>query len=251
MSVQLANNELGTIQPLREIADVVRAERNRRAQAGDTTPLYFHSDASQGLGHVDVHVARLGVDALTLNAGKVYGPKQVGCLWVDRFVRLQPLVRGGGQEKGVRSGTENVAGTIGFAYAIEQAMRHMRGEVARLTALRDTLERTLCETFPDAIVSGAQKKRLPGYLHISFPGLDAERLIFSLEMRGVLVATGSACAANKGTRSHVLTAIGLAPEVADGSLRITLGRLTTAETMPAATAILIEVIANEMKRVGR
>ena len=251
VSIHLANNELGTIQPLREIAEVVRAERQRRALAGEPTPIYFHSDASQGLGQIDVHVARLGVDALTLNAGKVYGPKQVGCLWTDRFVRLRPLVQGGGQERGVRSGTENIAGTIGFATAIEHATQHAHGEAKRLAKLRDYLESELTTAFPDAVVSGPRKKRLPGHLHISFPGLDAERLIFLLEMQGVLVATGSACAANKGTRSHVLTAINLAPEVADGSLRITLGRLADESNITRAAAILKEVIMGEAKRVGK
>lgn len=251
VSIQLANNELGTVQPLREIAEVVKQERQRRATAGENRPIYFHSDASQGLGQIDVHVARLGVDALTINAGKIYGPKQVGCLWVDRFVRVRPLVYGGGQEKGVRSGTENVAGTIGFAAAIELATQHMHSESKRLAGLRDTLESSLVAAFADSIVSGAAKKRLPGHLHISFPGLDAERLIFMLETRGVLVATGSACAANHGTRSHVLTAIGLAPEVADGSLRISLGRLSDEDVISRAADILKEVISSEMKRVGR
>jgi len=251
VSIHLANNELGTVQPLRDIAEVVRVERQRRAIAGEPTPIYFHSDASQGLGQIDVHVARLGVDALTLNAGKIYGPKQVGCLWTDRFVRLRPLVRGGGQERGVRSGTENIAGTIGFAAAIEFATQHAHGEAKRLAKLRDSLEAELIAAFPDAVLSGARKKRLPGHLHISFPGLDAERLIFLLEMQGVLVATGSACAANKGTRSHVLTAIKLAPEIADGSLRITLGRLTDETNITRAAAILKEVIMGEAKRVGK
>lgn len=248
VSIQLANNELGTIQPIRDIARVVQSERRRRLEVGDVTPIYLHSDASQGLGQIDVHVARLGVDALTINAGKIYGPKQVGCLWTDKTVKLQPLVRGGGQENGLRSGTENVAGTVGFATAIELAVAHKNSESKRLAALRDTFECGLCSAFPDAIVSGNRKKRLPGHLHISFPGLDAERLIFALEMENVLVATGSACAANRGTRSHVLTAIGLAPEVADGSLRMTLGRLTTDETIHRALAILEAVISREMKR---
>ena len=248
VSIQLANNELGTIQPLREIAEVVKRERQRRAFAGEARPIYFHSDASQGLGQIDVHVARLGVDALTINAGKIYGPKQVGCLWVDHFVRLRPLVRGGGQERGLRSGTENVAGTIGFATAIELAVEHANSESKRLAGLRDTLESSLIDAFPDAVVSGSRKKRLPGHLHISFPGLDAERLIFSLESRGVLLATGSACAANKGTRSHVLEAIGLAPAVADGSLRITLGRLSDEQKITSAAVILKDVITSEMER---
>ncbi len=251
VSIQLANNELGTIQPLRDIAEVVRVERRRRADAGESRPIYFHSDASQGLGQIDVHVARLGVDALTINAGKMYGPKQVAALWTDRFVRLAPIVYGGGQERGLRSGTENVAGTIGFAVAAEFAAGHAGGEAKRLGALRDSLEKQLVTSFPTAVISGARKKRLPGHLHISFPGLDAERLIFLLEAQNVYVATGSACAANKGTRSHVLTAIGLAPEVADGSLRLTLGRLSTTKNISAAAAILIRVIGAEMERVGR
>ena len=251
VSIQLANNELGTIQPLRDIAEVVRAERARRAEAGDPRPIYFHSDASQGLGQIDVHVSRLGVDALTINAGKLYGPKQVAALWTDRFVRLTPLVYGGGQEKGIRSGTENVAGVIGFAKAIQLAVEHTNGEAKRLIVLRDYLQRELIARFPNAVVSGAGKKRLAGHLHISFPGLDAERLLFALETQGVLVATGSACAANKGSRSHVLTAIGMTPEVADGSLRITLGRLSTNENIQAAAAILVRVISAEMERVGK
>ncbi len=251
VSIQLANNEVGTIQPLRDIAEIVRAERQRRADAGEQTPIYFHSDASQGVGQVDVHVARLGVDALTINAGKIYGPKQVACLWTDRFVRLRPLVRGGGQERNLRSGTENVAGTIGFATALELAVEHKNSESKRLASLRDTLEQRLLAAFPDAVISGARKKRLPGHLHISFPGLDAERLIFGLEAKGVLAATGSACAANKGTRSHVLTAMGIAPDIADGSLRLTLGRLTDDDVIARAADILITVIMSEKERVGK
>ncbi|MGB4762854.1 MAG: cysteine desulfurase family protein [Candidatus Saccharimonas sp.] len=250
VSVVLANNEIGTIQPLRDIATVIERERRRRADAGERTPLYFHSDASQGVGQIDVHVARLGVDALTVNAGKLYGPKQTALLWAASHVRLRPCIVGGGQERGLRSGTENVANVIGFATALELATSHRNFESKRLARLRDSIEATLVREFPTAVVSGARKKRLPGHLHISFPGLDAERLIFALELRGVLVATGSACAANKGTRSHVLTAIGLAPDVADGSLRITLGRLNDDETVADATAILVEVIKHEQERVG-
>ncbi len=251
VSIQLANNEIGTIQPLRDIATVVRAERQRRAEAGEQVPIYFHSDASQGIGQLDVNVARLGVDALTVNAGKLYGPKQVGLLWAASTVSLAPLLVGGGQERGLRSGTENVAGAIGFATALELAQQHARSESRRLGALRDHMQSQLVEAFPDAVVSGSQKKRLAGHLHISFPGLDAERLIFMLESRGVLVATGSACAANKGTRSHVLTAIGLDDATADGSLRITLGRLTDEAACQQATTAIIDVIRTEKARVSR
>ncbi|HSW78281.1 MAG TPA: cysteine desulfurase family protein [Candidatus Chromulinivoraceae bacterium] len=250
VSIALANNELGTIQPLRDIATVIRQEREARLSREDMTPIYLHSDASQGAGQIDIHVARLGVDLLTLNAGKVYGPKQVGLLWAASHVRLTPQIVGGGQERGLRSGTENIAGVIGFAGAMELAERHRKFESERLRGLRDELQKQLTSAFSDAIISGNEKKRLPGHLHISFPGIDAERLVFALEMRGVLVATGSACAANKGTRSHVLTAIGLAPEIADGSLRLTLGHLSTEENVRQAAEIIIEEITRERKRIA-
>lgn len=251
VSIALANNEVGTVQPLRDIAAVVREERARRLELGDTTPIYLHSDASQGAGQLDIHATRLGVDLLTLNAGKVYGPKQVGLLWAASHVRLKPQIVGGGQERGIRSGTENVAGVIGFARAMELAELHRKFESDRLRDLRDKLQARLVKAFPDAIISGHAKRRLPGHLHISFPKLDAERLVFGLEMRGVLVATGSACAANKGTRSHVLTAIGLDPSVADGSLRLSLGHLSDDENTKRAAAIIIEEVTRERERTQR
>lgn len=250
VSIALANNELGTIQPLRDIADVVRAERQARLARGDHTPIYLHSDASQGVGQLDVSVARLGVDLLTLNAAKVYGPKQMGLLWTASHVRLTPYIVGGGQERGLRSGTENVAGVIGFAKALELATEHRKHESKRLMQLRDALQTSLQASFPDAVISGNQKHRLGGHLHISFPNLDAERVLFLLENRGVFVATGSACAANKGTRSHVLTAIGLSPEIADGSLRLTLGHLSDETNTQRAAEIIIEEVQREYARAA-
>jgi len=197
-----------------------------------------------------VNVARLGVDMLTLNAGKVYGPKQVGLLWLSSQTKVEPKILGGGQERGLRSGTENVAGTIGFTKAYEMAFEHRKYESERLEKLRNYLQNILLEAFPEAVISGNQKSRLPSFLHISFPKLDAERLIFLLEDRGVLVASGSACAANKGTRSHVLTAIGLLPELADGSIRITLGHLSNEENTKQAGEIIIEEIKREYERMG-
>ncbi len=250
VSIALANGEIGTIQPLSDVAAVIREERARRLEDGNATPIYFHSDASQGAGLLDVHVARLGVDMLTLNAGKAYGPKQVGLLFVERSVRLNAQIVGGGQERGLRSGTENVAGTIGFATALELAERARKEESARLAGLRDYLENELVAAFPEAVVSGDHNHRLASHLHISFPGLDGERLVFLLENRGVLAATGSACAANKGTRSHVLETIGLAPEIADGSLRLSLGRLSSEENTKRAAKIIAEEVKNEYRRIG-
>lgn len=251
VSIALANHELGTVQRLREIADIVHTELRRRQEAGEETPIYFHTDASQGAGLIDINAARLGVDMMTLNAGKIYGPKQVGLLWAASHVRLAPLIVGGGQERGLRSGTENVAGAIGFARALELAAEHRHSETKRLSALRDQLQARLTEAFPDAVISGALKHRLAGHLHISFPGIDAERIVFGLERGGVLVATGSACAANKGTRSHVLMAIGMEPSVADGSLRLTLGRLNDDVNVQRAAERIIETVRAEYERMKR
>ena len=251
VSVALANNELGTVQPIRDIAQVIKSERESRLVSGNKTPIYLHCDASQGVGQLDVNVARLGVDMLTLNSGKIYGPKQVGILWAASHVKMQPLIIGGGQERGLRSGTENVAGTVGFAKALELVLEHRKFEADRLLALRDSLQKKLTDAFPSAIVSGHPKHRLAGHLHMSFSGLDGERLIFILENRGVMLATGSACAANKGTRSHVLTAIGLSDEQADGSIRITLGHLSTLENIKLAGEIIVEELVKEYQRVNR
>jgi len=188
----------------------------------------------------------------------MYGPKAVGLLWAKPGVLLKAQIVGGGQESGLRSGTENVAGVIGFAKAASLADAHRRTEAERLSGLRDTLQTALVEAFPEAIVSGSTKKRLPNFLHISFPGIDGERLVFMLETKGICVATGSACAANKGTRSHVLTAIGLAPEVADGlapevadgSLRITLGRLTTPEQIDRVIQEISSAVSAEQSRTN-
>ena len=251
ISIALANNELGTIQPIRDISEIVKNERMNRLEIGNKMPLYFHCDASQGVGQLDVNVARLGIDMMTLNAGKIYGPKQVGLLWMASHVRINPQIVGGGQERGLRSGTENVAGVIGFARALELVSDHRKFESERLAKLRDNMQVKLINAFPNAVISGYQKHRLSGHLHISFPGIDGERLIFLLENKGVLVATGSACAANKGTRSHILTAIGLADDVADGSIRITLGHLSNTDNINTAADIIISEVTNEYERTRK
>ena len=250
VSVGLANSEIGTIQPLSKIATIIENVRAERVVAGNKTPLYLHSDASQGAGQLDLHVTRLGVDMLTLNAAKIYGPKQVGLLYAARSVALRPQIVGGGQEAGLRSGTENVAGVIGMARALEIVDARRQDEVQRLGNLRDVLQNKLVDAFPEAILSGHQKHRLSSHLHIAFPGLDAERLVFGLEAEDVLVATGSACAANKGTRSHVLTAIGLDDAAADGSLRLTLGKQTEETAVEQAARIITAVVSKEKARVA-
>ena len=250
ISVGLVNNELGIIQPIDEIMQVVEVERERRRAAGESSPLYVHCDASQGLSLLDIKPKRMGIDLLTLSAAKVYGPKQVGLLWVRPGVTVSARIAGGGQEGGLRSGTENVAGVVGFAVAVELAAKRRSGEIKRLRGLRDEMQRTLEREFPWMIVSSDKKKSLANFLHISFPGIDAERLIFWLEQRGVMVATGSACAANKGTQSHVLTAIGMGDEAIRGSLRISLGRLSTEENCQEAVRLIVEAVRTEQERLG-
>lgn len=251
VSVGLANNEIGTVQPLSKIAEVLKQIRSERVAVGNKTPIYLHTDASQGAGQLDLHTTRFGVDMMTLNAAKAYGPKQVGLLYASRAVKLTPQIVGGGQEAGLRSGTENVAGVMGMSAALVKADGKRHGEVKRLGKLRDDLQKRLSDEFPQAVFSGHPKYRLSGHLHVSFPGVDAERLVFGLEARGVYVATGSACAANKGTRSHVLTAIGLDDKTADGSLRLSLGRGTDEQAIDQAFEAIKLEVHREIDRVAK
>lgn len=250
VSIELANGEVGTVQPIREIARVVQDERFRRLQKGDRRPLLLHTDVSQATGYLSINASTLGVDLMTLSAAKVYGPKQVGALWHADGIALRPLVRGGGQEGGIRSGTENVAGAVGFACALELAERMRKQEVARLGKLSGRLRQGLATMVPDVVFSGPAraKDRLPGLVHASFPGVEARRLVIALERRGVCVGTGSACAASHMRVSHVLQAIGLPGEVAMGSLRITLGRPTTEEEIDYALACIVECVRAERAR---
>lgn len=243
VSVSLANNELGTIQPLAEVSGILREVKLDRMRRGVRRQLLLHSDASQALNLLDVNVARLGVDLLTLNSAKVYGAKGVGALYASHDARLRPLVAGGGQERGLRSGTENVPGVIGFAAALAEAKKHVKSNRAKYRELKQIL---LSELQGYELVN--KKHALDNFLVLCYNGLDAERLIFLLEERGVYVATGAACAASKGVRSHVLAAIGLSDSEIAGSLRMSLGELNDAEQMHEAARIINEVVAAERER---
>ncbi|WP_058269874.1 cysteine desulfurase family protein [Olsenella massiliensis] len=251
VSVELANGEIGAIQPIRRLSQVVAAERRRRLEVGERRPLWLHVDASQAAGHLSVNVSTLGADLMTLSASKIYGPKQVGLLWASDDVTLSPLILGGGQEGGLRSGTENVAGVVAFAAALELADGLRAQESRRLRDLRNRLQRQILTACPWAWVSGPRKdaRRLPGLLHLCFPLLDARRLVILLERRGVSVGTGSACAASKMRVSHVLSAIGVPDEVAAGSLRLTLGRPTTEDEVTYAAEALVAAVHDEMGRL--
>ncbi|MBR2993919.1 cysteine desulfurase [Candidatus Saccharibacteria bacterium] len=243
ISVSLANNELGTIQPLAEIGALVKNVRIGRLKRGIKTPIYLHSDASQALNLLDINVARLGVDMLTLNAAKIYGPKGVGALYVSHDVKLTPISVGGGQEQGLRSGTENVPGVIGFATAIHETKEHLNGNRKKYANYKRIL---LSELKDYELVN--KKHSLDNFVVLCYNGIDAERLIYLLEERGVYVATGAACAASKGKKSHVLAAIGLTDSQIAGSLRLTLGETNDEEQVHEAAKIINQVVQDEKRR---
>lgn len=242
VSIMYANNEIGTIQPVREIAQIIKDRRAERAHRLSATsaqlPLYFHTDAAQAANYLDLHVSRLGVDMMTLNGGKIYGPKQSGCLFVSSAVNLDPLILGGGQERDLRSGTENVASAIGFAAALDIAQKMKRDETKRLQEIQKYFIGALAEKVPAARVNGSLKKRLPNNVHITIPSTDNERLIFQLDAAGIMAAAGSACSAGNDEPSHVLKAMGFSDQDARSSLRFTMGRNTTKSDIDYVVAAL-------------
>jgi cysteine desulfurase len=228
ISVMYANNEIGTIQPLREIAALVAKKRKERATLSSRPlPLYLHTDACQAANYLHLFANKLGVDLMTINAGKVYGPKQSGALFIKTGTRFQPQILGGGQERGARSGTESVANIIGFATALDIAQAMREAESRRLKTLQDLFFHLLEQDLPAVRISGSRKHRLPNNVHIMLPGKDNERLMMALDEAGVQCATGSACSASSAEPSHVLKAIGYSDDEARASLRFTMGRGTT------------------------
>ncbi len=247
VSIALANNELGTIQPLAEVAEIIRKERENRLIKGNPLPLIFHSDASQAMSLVPISVARLGVDLLTINSAKVYGPKGVGALYQGHQVKLQPITEGGGQEKGLRSGTENVPGLVGFAAAAVEAKEHQNGARKHYEQLVKILKDELEKSKIEPIFLGNKKHQLANFCPVCFPGVDAERVIYRLEEDEIYLSTGAACAASKGEKSHVLKAIGLTDEEIAGSLRISLGKDNTEEDMKFAGQKIVAAVEKELQ----
>lgn len=238
ISLMLANNEIGTIQPVRELAQRLQAIRDSRRERAVSRPLYLHTDACQAANYLDLHVSRLGVDLMTLNGGKIYGPKQSGILYAKATVKLSPEIEGGGQERGLRSGTENVAGIMGFAAALSEAQALRQTEAQRLGQVQHHFVKALAKELPDASINGALKRRLPNNLHVTFPGIDNERLLMQLDEAGIMAAAGSACSASSDEPSHVLLAIGQTTEAARSSLRFSFGRATTEADIDRLVAAL-------------
>lgn len=230
VSVMYANNEVGTVQPIKDIVEIVQVVRSERLQKGIEVPIYVHTDACQAPAYLDINVARLGVDLMTLNGGKIHGPKQSGILYIRAGVELQPQILGGGQEFGIRSGTEHLANAVGFSIALEKSHKSHKEQSKKARELTDYFAKRLIDEF-GAIVNGHNKQKLPNNTHVTFPGCDNERVLFSLDEQGVWAASGSACSASSDEVSHVLTAMGISEQDARSSIRFTIGHSTTKDEL--------------------
>ena len=230
ISVMHANNEVGTIEPISEIGEIAR-------KAG----IYFHTDAIQTIGKIKVNVDDLKVDLLSLSAHKFYGPKGVGALYVRKGTRIHPLLHGGYQERHRRAGTENVAGIVGLGKAAEIASKEMVQQSRRESNLRDRLEKTIRENINHCRVNGHPTRRLPNTLNVSFEFIEGESLILNLDLKGIAASTGSACTSGSLEPSHVLIAMGVAPEIAQGSIRFSLGRDNRKEDIDYTVKNLVEI----------
>jgi cysteine desulfurase len=244
VSIMFVNNELGTLQPLREVAKIIAQVRKQRLKSGNKTPIYLHTDAAQSGNFLDLHVSRLGVDMMSINGGKIYGPKQTGVLYVKAGIVLKPIIVGGGQEHNLRSGTENVAGFIGLAKALDIAQKNKGAEVKKLNELRNIFINELEKNISSVQINGSAKHRAPHIVHVTFPGQDNERLMMELDERGVQCAVGSACSASSTEPSHVLRAIGMGDKEARSSLRFSMGRQTTKKDILRTTKLLRGLIDN-------
>jgi cysteine desulfurase len=231
ITVMHANNEIGTIQPIAEIGKIAR-ERG----------IYFHTDAVQTVGKIPVDVKELNVDMLSLSSHKLYGPKGVGALYVRKGVRIEPIIHGGGHERGIRPGTENVAGIVGLGKACSLARENLERDAQKLRGLRDRLIEGVLEQNEDSYLNGHRTKRLPNNANFRFTGIEGESLILHLDSKGIASSTGSACSSTKLEPSHVLMAIGLEEVEAHGSLRISLGHENTEEDIDFTLTAIKEVV---------
>ena len=237
VSVMMANNEIGTIEPIAEITRMVKQEAKRR-----NLTILMHTDAVQAAGFLDINVRALGVDLLSLSAHKIYGPKGVGLLYIKRGTPFEEQNAGGGQERQRRSGTENVPGIVGFGEALYLAVREREKTSAHCLRLREKLTQGIFETIDHVRLNGHPQHRLPGNVNISFEGVEGEPVLLGLDFAGVCASSGSACSSASLEPSHVLLAIGLTAEMAQGSLRITLGRDNTEEDVDYLLSILPDMI---------
>ena len=231
ISIMFANNEIGTIQPIKQIGEIAKKYQ-----------IIFHTDCVQAMGNAKIDVNEMNIDLLSMSAHKFYGPKGVGALYVREGVQFDRIQDGGHQEKNKRSGTENVAGIVGLGKAIEMANRNLDEHIINLTNLRDYYFSQLRQKIPNCKINGSIEKRLPGNANVSFPNIDGEELLLKLDEKGICASTGSACSSGSANPSHVLVAIGLDKELANGTLRITLGDDNTKEDIDFLVEQLLKIM---------
>lgn len=246
VSLMYANNEIGTIQPIAKIGALIKLARQNRTT---DLPLYFHTDATAAAVYLDLHVNRLGVDLLSFNGSKIYGPKHTGVLYIKAETRLTPLMYGGGQQRGLRSGSEDVAGAVGIAKALELVVQTKSDESRRLRKISDDFWRSVCNVLPQAKLNGDQKHRLPNNINFSISNVDGEALVMLLDKAGFAVSTGSACSTGRLDPSHVLKGIGLDDNLCSGSLRLTFGIHTSKEDLDHLLRVL-PIAVNELLALG-
>ena len=239
ITVMASNNEIGTNEPIGEIGAAAR-------EAG----VAFHTDAVQAVGMIPLDVRELPVDMLSISAHKFYGPKGAGALYIRRGTRIDNLIFGGAQERGLRAGTENTAGIVGMGKAIEIAMRDMESNRKRLRGLRDMMIRKVMENVPGVSVNGSMEYRLDNNCHFSFTGIDGEALLLRLDLAGIAASGGSACTSGSREPSHVLQAIGLDEERMNGSIRFTLGRDTTVQEIEETVRVMAGIVA-DLRQMSR
>jgi len=241
VSIMYANNEIGTIQPIAEIGKIIKDFRNSKTSDFKTYPL-FHVDACQAAGYLDLNVEKLGVDLMTVNGSKIYGPKGIGFLYIKSGVKISPLLYGGEQERGLRPGTENVPAIVGLAKAFELAQKERDKESKRLTSLRDYFIKRLTKEIPRVYLNGDSKDRLPNNINVSILGVEGESVVLYLDEKGVSCSTGSACTSESLEPSHVIMALGGPYEYGHGSLRFTLGKCNKKSDIDYVMKILPDIV---------
>ena len=231
VSIMFGNNEVGTIQPIADLAKICK-EKN----------ILFHTDAVQAVGKIPIDVKKLGIDMLSISSHKINGPKGIGALYVRNRISINPLILGGGQEKGLRSGTENVANIVGFGQACELARVNLLDNSAKMKGLRDYLSNKIIQEIPEVTINGHPVNRLPNNVHLTFLGVNGEDLLIKLDENGIAASTGSACSVQIQKASHVLKSMGFSHEQITGSLRLTIGISNNLEEMDKVVEILKNVI---------
>ena len=232
ISIMFANNEIGTVQPIEEIGKI--AEENN---------VIFHTDAVQAIGKIPIDVKKLNVDLLSISSHKIYGPKGVGALFIRKSLNIKPIINGGGHERGLRSGTENIPGIVGLGKACELSRERLDGDIIYMKRLRDKLIKGVLEKIEESYLNGHPEKRLVNNAHFRFTAIEGESILMSLDEKGIAASTGSACSSKELQPSHVLLAIGLSPVEAHGSLRLTVGRENTEEEIDYVIETLPEVVS--------